>query len=254
MPMPNDGTVATRSQLAFVQAIRCDLAASRHEFATAVALTDDLRFPQRPFTRCFVGAMRGAIELTVGEHEEAGRSADELIQLGERHGFQFWSVVGMMLRGMVDHQTGDRDASARVEMAISMLNALDVIAWQPSWLSSLAVGHLRHGEVDLAAASLDRAEAVAERTGSRYWSAEIARVRHDVRLAGGQSPDPAMLRQAVDLAVAQGATLFELRARADLCRHADDPADRQALADLIATLPDDGLAERDAAGALVGRA
>jgi class 3 adenylate cyclase len=254
MPMPSDGRVATHSQLAFAQAIRGNLGASRREFATATAKTDDLRFPQRPFTRCLVAAMRGAIEITVGELDEAGRSAAEISQLGERHGFQFWSILGMMLQGMVDHQAGERDASGRVEMAISMLQALDLITWQPSWMATLAVGHLGHGDVDSAGAALDRAEAVADRTGSHYWSAELARLRHDVHLAGGGSPDRVMLRTALDLAVAQGATLFEVRTRSDLCRHFDDPADRQALADLLATLPADGLTGMDAERALVGRA
>jgi hypothetical protein len=139
-------------------------------------------------------------------------------------------------------------------MAISMMDALEVVSWQPSWRATIAVGHLANGDPVSAAAALDQAEAVAGRAGSHYWSAEIARLRHEVHLANGGSPDPAMLRKALDLALVQGATLFELRARVDLCRHGDDPADRQGLADLLATMPADGLAERDLASALVAGA
>jgi class 3 adenylate cyclase len=254
MSVPSDALNATRSNLAFVHAISGDLPSAWREFETAAEATDGLPFPQAPFTRCFVAAMRGAVEVAVGEHAAAGRSAAEMTQLGERHGFQFWAMLGSMLEAMVDQQTGDPDAVGRAETMLMMLQALDVVSWQPSWLATIAVGHLDHGQAALAAAALERAEAVAERTGCHYWSAEIARLRHEARLAAGGPPDLAILRQAIDLSVAQGATLFEVRSRTDLCRHGGDAPDHEALAVLLDTLPAAGLSERDAARAQAVRA
>ncbi|MGH9275969.1 MAG: AAA family ATPase [Acidimicrobiales bacterium] len=252
MSVPSDALSATRSNLAFVHAISGDLQAAWHEFDTAAQATDELPFPQAPFTRCFVAGMRGAAEITIGDHAAAGRSALEMVQLGERHGFQFWSMVGSMLQAMVDQQTGDPDAVGRAETMVMMLQALDVFAWQPSWLAAIAVGHLGHGQADLALGALDRAAAVAERTGCHYWSAELARLRHEAQLAAGGPPDPALLRLAIDLSVTQGATLFELRSRTDLCRNGGDEADQQALAALLDAMPAAGFTELAEARALVG--
>lgn len=253
MAVPSDALNTTRSNLAFTHAITGDLSAAWRGFDEAALGTEVLPFPQAPFTRCFVAAMRGAIEITVGDRHAASRSAELMRRVGDRHGFQFWSIVGSMLQAMVDQQAGDADASGRAETMIMMLQALDFNVWQPSWRATLAVGYLASEQPDLAVACLDQAHAVAERTGSHYWSAEITRLRHEALLAAGRTPDLAVLRQAVDLAVAQGATLFELRARRDLCRHGGDAGDQRALAVLLDALPADGLPEAAEARALAGR-
>jgi hypothetical protein len=236
--VPSDLFVTTRSQLAFALVMGGEVTAGLDQFAIAAAETEALPFPQRPFTQCFVAAMRGAIEIAIGDLEAAGHSADEMTELGERHGFTFWSMIGMLLRAMVDLEAGDPEAAARADTAITMLRALDVQVWQPSWLATLAAGHLRHGHPELAAAALDQAAEVADRTGARYWSAEIARLRHEVLLASGEPADLSILRDAAALAADQGAKLVELRSRTDLCRHSDDPADHEALAQLVGSLPE----------------
>jgi class 3 adenylate cyclase len=255
MPVPSDAAVATRSNLAFVRAIRCDLASAWQQFDVAVAATELLPFPQRPFTQCFVAGMRGALEITVGELSGARRQAGEMRELGQRHGFAFWAMVGMMLEAMVDLQDGDESAAGRAESAIEMLSALDVMVWQPSWRAALAIGHLRTGRPDLAQSALAAAGAKAERTGAHYWSAEIARLTQEAALAVGEPVDLDVLRGAVELAAGQGATLFELRARTDLCSHGADGADREALVRLLDGLADgDGLDEFAAARAVLAQA
>jgi hypothetical protein len=71
----------------------------------------------------------------------------------------------------------------------------------------------------------------------------------------GEPVDLDVLRGAVELAAGQGATLFELRARTDLCSHGADGADREALVRLLDGLADgDGLDEFAAARAVLAQA
>jgi hypothetical protein len=77
---------------------------------------------------------------------------------------------------------------------------------------------------------------VAEETTSRFYSAEIARQRGEALVALGEPGGVDRMREAVELAVEQGATLFELWARTSLCRQTGDPADLAALAVLLDSL------------------
>ena len=164
--VPSDPAIATRAQLAFALVMGGEVTAGLDQFAIALVETEGLPFPQRPFTQCFIAAMRGAIEIAFGDLQAASRSAEMMTDLGVRHGFPFWSMIGMMLQAMVELEAGDPDAAARADAAMSMLRALDVQVWQPSWLATLAAGHLRLGRQDLALAALDQAQDVADRTGA----------------------------------------------------------------------------------------
>ncbi len=93
---------------------------------------------------------------------------------------------------------------------------------------------------------------MADRTGAHFWTAEIRRLGQAAAVASGQDPDLDVLRGAADLAAQQGATLLELRARADLCRHGGSAADQVALRTLVDGLaPPGGMAEVDAARSLL---
>jgi class 3 adenylate cyclase/tetratricopeptide (TPR) repeat protein len=255
LPTPSDAVVVTRSHLAFAHVIRCDLAEARDQFDLAVQSAQTRQFPQRPFSLCYVASMRGAAEIATGDLEAAGRSADEVGTLGAQHGFTFWSLVGMLLRGMVDLLAGDASGGDRAESAMGLLRSLDVLVWQPAWLSTVATGYLAQDRPDLAARALDDAVEVAARTGAHYWSAEVSRLRYEAQRAAGIEADVGLLRSAVDQAIRQGATLHELRSRTDLCRVQPESTQLDALARLVGAVGGHGPErELDAARAvLAGR-
>src|SRR5690606_14402989 len=104
----------------------------------------------------------------------------------------------------------------------SVITMIDSLAFLPFGLTQQApLADLIEGP-EAATALLDRAEAVAEQTGSRFYLAET----HRTRAAVLRSVDPDLSRQslerAVEVARRQGAVVFERRALSDLRAVVDD--------------------------------
>jgi hypothetical protein len=236
-PMPNDGRTGGLSHLSFVLSVQGKLEEARRRSDEGLDMAESFPFPIGPFTSCYVLGMRAAVELAHGYTEEANRAASIQAELAERHGFTFWSVVSGLYQATADFAAGDEAAAERATMIVSMLRAMGMLVWVPSFLGAISAVHLRNGDADRAAPLLSDAAEVAQQTGAHYWSAEITRQRGEVALATGDPAGTDLLREAVDLAVSQGAALHELWARTSLCRHLLDPSDREGLERLLATIP-----------------
>jgi predicted ATPase len=85
--------------------------------------------------------------------------------------------------------------------------------------SYLAAAHLAAGQVAEGLAAVDEGLACVERNGERWAEAELHRLRGRLLLARA-APDAsaaaACFRKALEIARAQGAKAYELRAAADL--------------------------------------
>jgi predicted ATPase len=127
-------------------------------------------------------------------------------------------------------------AADRARGMIGLLQTIGVLVWLPSFACAIADPLLAHGEAATARDLLEEASSLADETGSHFWSAEIARVDGEARLALGEPGGFERVHAAVERAEAQGAALLELRARTSLCRHGKDPSDRAALAALVEKL------------------
>jgi class 3 adenylate cyclase len=240
-PMPNDPRLSCIAHLSFVRSAQGRLDEARALSDEGVQAAVALAFPVGPFTTCYLLGMRAAVELGHGYLSEADRFAAQLSELAERHGFTFWSLLSGLYGATVDFASGDDAASQRATTIASMLRAMGMLVWMPSFLAAIAAVHLRRGDLEGAAPLLLDAAEVAEQTGVHYWSAEITRQRGELALAQGNPAGVDLLRDAVALAERQGAKLLELWASTSLCRHSDDPADGDRLGRLLAeiTLPTD---------------
>jgi predicted ATPase/class 3 adenylate cyclase len=148
--------------------------------------------------------------------------ATVLIPLAEEQAFPIWLAGGLILQGWVLTDT------AQVEMGITqMRQGLD--AWRatgaefmvPYFLALLAEAHAKVSQsregLGLVAQALER----VERSGERWFEAELHRLRGELLLAR-PSRDEAQaeeaLHRALGVARAQQARLWELRAATSLCR------------------------------------
>ena len=235
--MPNDPLATGFAHLSYVRSVAGDLAEARAVSDEGLLLAEAAPFPVGPFTVCYLLGMRASVELAHEEFVEAERFATRQAELAERHGFTFWSLMSGLYRANVEFSAGDAAASQRASMAVMMLRALGLLVWVPSFLAAIAAVHLARGEGAEAAALLEEAAEVAAQTGAHYWSAEIARQRGEAALLLGDHRGIDRLREAITLAVAQAAPFHELWARTSLCRHSDDPANREALAKLLEHIP-----------------
>jgi class 3 adenylate cyclase len=235
-PMPNDPRLSCLSHLSFVRSAQGRLDEARALSDAGMEEAEALAFPVGPFTTCYLLGMRAAVELGNGYNSEADRFSLQQSQLAERHGFTFWSLLSGLYRATVDFASGDDAASQRATMIASMLRAMGLLVWMPSFLAAISAVHLRRGDLVGAAPLLLDAAEIAEQTGVHYWSAEITRQRGEVALAQGDPSGIELVREAIALADRQGARLLELWARTSLCHHSDDPVERDRLGRLLAEI------------------
>jgi predicted ATPase len=144
---------------------------------------------------------------------EARRYAHEVSALAQEQGSRLWAAEGKLLTAYCDALEG---APANLQEGLEAWSAKGARLWHTHQLALLAEISLKRGALPEALAALERAQALTEQQGERFYGAEIARLRAELELAR-QPPNPVAarhhLRRAVELAHAQGAVLFEQRAQ-----------------------------------------
>ena len=233
LAVPSDPRAAALAHKAFIEVVRCRFDEAARSSDLALAIARDLPFPRGPFSVCYAAGMRAATELSIGNAEASAAFLGEQVELSERHGFTFWQVVSNYYHSVTAAYDGDAGASMRAEMSVQLLLSLGVEVWLPSFYAALGSAHLRTGNLDEADRFFSSAKDVADRLGTHYWSAEIARQRGVVRMARGDERGMDLVREAVAIAQRQGATLFELWALTTICEHGGDAEDQAALTALV---------------------
>jgi class 3 adenylate cyclase/tetratricopeptide (TPR) repeat protein len=167
--------------------------------------------------------------------QEALRCATESLEMAREQGFATWIGVSQMIRGESLVRSGDlKGGLAEIAAGMSAYRSIDAVTYQPYGLALLADGLLASGRLDEALDTLAEALAMVERTGERFYLAELLRLKGEV-FAARRSPSDAehWLREAIRLARQQGARLFELRGAVSLCRLLDPPRRQTALRDVL---------------------
>jgi len=160
------------------------------------------------------------LHLLVGDNVVGGQRAAELVAVTTEQGFSFWRAQGTIYSGWVKVKNGDmaegisllRSGSAAhratgAQTVVPYINALLAAAYEIS------------GQIEEAAAQLDDALQIIERTGERWFEAELHRHKGELMLRLGHTePAEDLYRKALGIAKEQQAKLWELRAAASLAR------------------------------------
>jgi len=184
-----------------------------------------------------VALARGARLLSlVGDHVALDRRAGKLIAVTTEHGFPHWDAEGTIDRGWVKVTNGD--VVEGISLLRSGLNAYrkaEVEAWTPHFFALLAGAFEIAGKVDAAFTLLDKALQIVERTGERWFAAELNRHKGGVLLGQGHAEAAEELyRKALSIAQEQEAKLWELRASVSLARLRRDQGRSAEACDLLA--------------------
>lgn len=253
-PLPNDPLAAVCAHLVPTLWISGERRAAYASGDRALQRAADLRFPYGPFSLGYVKSQLAMTRRLEGDHEAAALLAGEMLELGERHGFVLWSFAGTLQAGISRIHAGDHSSLGElVDHVAGWRRMLIAEVWTPFWLTELAVVQRIAGHDEAAAHSLDEALAVAEETGSDFYSAETLRIRGEMRHQRGDAGGLSDLRAALQRAREQTACAFELRAATSLMSATEGTSEaRQALATAIARFPDDaGYHELEEARSLV---
>jgi len=214
-PLPNDPLAAAYAFLGPLRFFTGDLAGALEAIRTAMARSESLAFPIGPFSVAFVRNYEALLHRAMGDGRGAAAASEEVIGIGERHGFFEWRMVGRMHLAAANVMTGgSSEALDEMDEAITTWCAVGGEALI-SWLRvEQARGYLARDDLGKAVACLDQAFAAMER-GQRLALPEALRLRAELRVRA----DPAVradadaeLREAVEVARAQGAVYSSLRA------------------------------------------
>jgi hypothetical protein len=109
---------------------------------------------------------------------ETERLASEVIELSTRHQFASWLAVGAVFRGWARSASGDTaDGISWIEDGIGNYRATGSILIMPYLLAVKAEALHLSDRTPEALEAIRQAEALVERSGERWWCAELRRLR-----------------------------------------------------------------------------
>jgi predicted ATPase len=178
------------------------------------------------------------LEVLFRRSERAAFAAlEELISVATEHRLYFFQVMANILRGLLMSATGKVvEGIANARQSISAQAARGEYNQQTYFLGLLAQACERAGQSEEALETLARALEMADRTGERWFEAELHRLRGEwliVHRSGEQAEAEACFERALSVARRQSAKMWELRAAAGFARLRRDQGRRVEARDLL---------------------
>src|SRR3990172_11917413 len=148
--------------------------------------------------------------------------------LSTEHGFPHWVAMGTILRGGALAEQGQgEEGIAQMRQGLAAWRATGAELVRPYFLALLAEASGKVGQVEEGLTVLAEAVSVVNKSGERFYEAEIYRLKGEIALmqavGAGLKPTPTeeaetCFRQAVDIARQKSAKSLELRAVMSLSR------------------------------------
>ena len=172
----------------------------------------------------------------LGDHAASAELADQLIAVATEQGFPYWRAQGTIYRGWAKVKNGDvAEGISLLRSGLGAYRATGAEQWMPHYLPLLASACEIAGQVEEALTLLDEALQIVERTGERWFEAELNRHKGQLLLRQGHAEAAEELyRKALSIAEEQEAKLWELRAAVSLARLRRDQGRRAEARDLLA--------------------
>jgi predicted ATPase len=157
-------------------------------------------------------------EMMRGDFARAAPLATALAELAREHDLKFWGACAAFVEGWT--ATRDDLTAGRAQMRHG-LDLLNIVAFEGLFKGAFAVAEARAGDYPAALATLDHAASVIERTGERWFDAELHRTRGEILVKqnpAAPAPAEAAFLTAIAVAREQKARSFELRAALSLAK------------------------------------
>jgi predicted ATPase/class 3 adenylate cyclase len=157
------------------------------------------------------------------EPEEAREHAEAVIDLATEQGMPFWLALGTLVRGWALVEQGDREAGiTQIRQGLAAYRAAGTMEHLTYILALLAQAYRKGGQVEEGLAAVAEALEFVDRTGERYYEAELYRLKGTLTLqqsnvqgstfTGAEAEAEACFLKAVEIARRQSAKSLELRA------------------------------------------
>jgi class 3 adenylate cyclase/predicted ATPase len=174
----------------------------------------------------------------IGDDAVLGKWVEELVTVTTEQGFPHWRALGTIYRGGVKIKNGDlAEGISLLRGGSAAYRATGAEAWTPYHIALLAAACEIAGQVEEAVTLLDEALQMVERTGERWFAAELNRHKGQLLLRQGHTEAAEELyRKALGIAAEQEAKLWELRAAVSLAWLQRDQGRRAEARDLLAPI------------------
>jgi class 3 adenylate cyclase/predicted ATPase len=203
------------------------------ESSVAIAEARRLAHPPSLAVNLSIGARLVSL---VGDNSALSERADQLVAVATEQGFPHWRGEGTIFRGWVEVKNGDvTEGISLLRNGSAIYRATGAEMFMPHYLGLLARACETARQVEEAVTLLDEALQIVERTGERWFVAELYRHKGQLLLRQGH-PEAAeeLHRKALSIAEEQGAKLWELRAAASLARLCRDQGRHREARGLLA--------------------
>jgi class 3 adenylate cyclase/predicted ATPase len=156
----------------------------------------------------------------VGDDAALDDGVNELFTVAAEQGFPHWGAQGAIYRGWAKAKNGDfTEGMSLLRSGLTAYRSSGAELFAPHYMALLAAACEITGQVEESLTLLDNALHVIERTGERWFAAELYRRKGEL-LARQGCFDAAeeLYLKALSTAKEQGAKLWELRAAMSLAR------------------------------------
>jgi predicted ATPase len=200
---------------------------------SAIAEAQRLAHPPSLALGLGIGAI---LLLVVGDEVVSDEWVDELVAVATEQGFPQWRAWGAIYGGWVTVKNGDvAGGISLLRSSLSAYAAIGAKAWTPYSVALLARACAFAGRIEEAVTLLDDALQITERTGERWFAAELNRHKGELLLRQTHTEAAEQLyRKALSIAKEQEAKLWEFRATASLARLRRDQDRRAEAHELLA--------------------
>ena len=183
------------------------------------------------FSLCFLAAVLHIRR----DSREALRVATESLELAREQGFATWIGISQIIRGASLAQSGNcADGLNEIQAGVKAHSEMAAGAYQPFGISLLVNGLVVAGRLDEALGALVQGLSIGEKTGERFYLAELLRLKGEILAKKGDLAEAeSWLRQSIELSRQQKAKLFELRSATELCRILRPPLREVALRETL---------------------
>jgi class 3 adenylate cyclase len=220
---PNEPVTGILTTVGLVRFMTGDVAGAEMIFADAFQRAESMEFPQGPYSVAYALSLEAWMRLELEQLDRAEERIDLLAEIAARHGFDGSAMIAVTQQTVLADLRARRSDTGGKELAAhaSSLRALtdiwkqfDTRFFLPYYM--MAAGVLYGCACDKSAAHgcLMDSLNLAEATGMNFWRAETLRHLSLLELHPMGRMDG--LREALELARLQGASLFELRVALDL--------------------------------------
>jgi len=124
-----------------------------------------------------------------GEAAMAHERVRAVIALSSEQGFPYWLAWGTFLRGWALAEQGHvKEGLAQMHQGLTTYRVMGTKIGEPYWLALLAEAYGKAGQFEEGLRVLDEALVTVEKSGERWWEAELYRLKGQLPLQAQTSP------------------------------------------------------------------